>query len=44
MKGGHLNNNKLTDILINKEKISHINFQRIKTKNTHGTGCTRQVL
>ena len=40
MKGGHLNNNKLTDILINKEKISHINSQRIKTKNTHGTGCT----
>ena len=40
MKGGHLNSNKLTDILINRNNILNIDAERIKTKNTHGTGCT----
>ena len=40
MKGGHLNNKKLTDLLLTKNNIIHINSQKIYTKNTHGTGCT----
>ncbi|QBD85235.1 bifunctional hydroxymethylpyrimidine kinase/phosphomethylpyrimidine kinase [Clostridium tetani] len=39
MKGGHLEG-EAVDILYSKEKISYFSSQRIKTKNTHGTGCT----
>ena len=40
MKGGHLESNKLTDILINKDYIQYFNSDKILTKNSHGTGCT----
>ena len=42
IKGGHLDSEKLTDILFNSkgEIIIQIDSKRIKTKNTHGTGCT----
>lgn len=39
MKGGHLEGEAL-DILYSKEKVSYFSSKRIKTKNTHGTGCT----
>ena len=40
LKGGHINSDILTDIYLNKyEKIIFKN-KKIKTKNTHGTGCT----
>ena len=40
LKGGHLKNKMIFDILATKKKISVIKKRRIKTKNTHGTGCT----
>lgn len=39
MKGGHLKG-EAVDILYSKEKVSCFSSKRIKTKNTHGTGCT----
>ncbi len=39
IKGGHLNNDA-TDILFNGKDFKYFNTKRIKTKNTHGTGCT----
>ncbi|MDH5796368.1 MAG: bifunctional hydroxymethylpyrimidine kinase/phosphomethylpyrimidine kinase [Anaplasmataceae bacterium] len=42
LKGGHdIHNSVSSDIFIDKtEKITRFNAQRIKTTNTHGTGCT----
>jgi hydroxymethylpyrimidine/phosphomethylpyrimidine kinase len=40
MKGGHLKENNLTDILINKDMIAYFYSDKIITKNSHGTGCT----
>ena len=40
IKGGHLKSNKLHDIFINKKEIKVFSNKRLKTKNTHGTGCT----
>ncbi len=42
LKGGHLENNLLTDVLIEKNKADffEINSTKITTKNTHGTGCS----
>ncbi len=40
IKGGHLNSNILQDIFLNKREISIFKNKKIKTKNTHGTGCT----
>lgn len=39
IKGGHLNDNP-TDILFNGKDFFTYAQKRIKTKNTHGTGCT----
>ena len=39
MKGGHLKENNLTDILINKDIIDYFYSDKIITKNSHGTGC-----
>ena len=40
LKGGHKNDNLITDVLISKtdEKIFH--HKRVDTENNHGTGCT----
>lgn len=41
MKGGHLNTQMLTDILLTREgQPLYLNTQKIDTPNTHGTGCT----
>ena len=40
IKGGHLRSQKVNDIFINKNEIKIFSNKRLKTKNTHGTGCT----
>ena len=40
LKGGHLKNKMIFDILASKNKIKVFSKRKIKTKNTHGTGCT----
>ena len=40
IKGGHLDNKIVQDILVTKFNIKIFNSKRYKTKNTHGTGCT----
>ena len=40
IKGGHLTSNTMNDIFLNKKEISIFKNKKIKTKNTHGTGCT----
>ena len=40
LKGGHLNGNKLVDILYHEEKFFEYKHDKIITQNTHGTGCT----
>ena len=40
IKGGHRNTKNMEDILVNKKEIKIFKNKKIKTKNTHGTGCT----
>ncbi len=40
LKGGHSNSNYMEDVLLNKKEIKIFKNKKIKTKNTHGTGCT----
>ena len=40
LKGGHREGKSVTDILLNKNKLVIYKNKKIKTKNTHGTGCT----
>ena len=40
IKGGHLNQKSIYDVLVNKKNISIFKNKKINTKNTHGTGCT----
>ena len=40
IKGGHLDSEFVTDILVNKKEIMLVKNKRITTSNTHGTGCT----
>ena len=40
IKGGHLGSKTLNDIFLNKKETAIFNHKKIKTKNTHGTGCT----
>ncbi len=42
LKAGHLSEDELTDILYDKEtdKLLQLTSKRIRTRNTHGTGCT----
>ena len=40
LKGGHLKNNMIYDILVSKKEVKIFPKRKIKTKNTHGTGCT----
>jgi len=40
LKGGHKNSNFVEDIFLNKKEIQIFKNKKIKTKNTHGTGCT----
>ena len=40
IKGGHLKSNVVKDIFLNKKEILIFSNKKIKTRNTHGTGCT----
>ena len=40
IKGGHINNNPVTDLLYNGDIFEVFSAERINTMNTHGTGCT----
>ena len=40
MKGGHMQGDRLTDLLINKDTVTPFYGERIHTTSTHGTGCT----
>ena len=40
IKGGHSNSKIVNDIFLNKDEVKIFKNKRIKTKNTHGTGCT----
>ena len=40
IKGGHLSYKNIFDVLANKKEIKIFKNKKIKTKNTHGTGCT----
>ena len=40
LKGGHLKNKMIFDILVSRNVIKVFPKRKIKTKNTHGTGCT----
>ena len=40
IKGGHLKGNIVYDVYVSKKDIKIFKNKRIKTKNTHGTGCT----
>ena len=40
LKGGHLNNKKSIDVFANKKEIKLFANKKIRTFNTHGTGCT----
>ena len=40
IKGGHRKSKLLEDIFLNKKDFKIFKNKKIKTKNTHGTGCT----
>ena len=40
IKGGHLQSTIMQDIFMSKNEISVFKNKKIRTKNTHGTGCT----
>lgn len=40
IKGGHLTWDQSPDCLVINDEITWLENERIKTKNTHGTGCT----
>ncbi len=40
LKGGHLNETDLCDILYDKDNFFEFYSKKIDTNNTHGTGCT----
>ena len=40
LKGGHLKNKMIFDILATKKGIKIFSKRKMRTKNTHGTGCT----
>ena len=40
LKGGHLKNKMIFDILVSKNKIKIFPKRKINTRHTHGTGCT----
>ena len=40
VKGGHKNTKYMEDVLLNRKEMKIFKNKKIKTKNTHGTGCT----
>ena len=40
LKGGHMDEADVTDVLVDGEGLEVFEAPRIDTRNTHGTGCT----
>ena len=40
VKGGHMKAKHMEDVLLNRKEIKIFKNRKIKTRNTHGTGCT----
>ena len=40
IKGGHIKKTSMNDVFLNKKELKIFKNKKIKTKNTHGTGCT----
>ncbi|MBW2620114.1 MAG: bifunctional hydroxymethylpyrimidine kinase/phosphomethylpyrimidine kinase [Deltaproteobacteria bacterium] len=40
VKGGHLEEDRATDVLYDGKEYKELRSHRVETKNTHGTGCT----
>jgi len=40
MKGGHMEDPIVVDILVEGENITHFEHPRVASRHTHGTGCT----
>jgi len=40
VKGGHKNTKYMEDVLLSRKEIKIFKNKKIKTQNTHGTGCT----
>tara|TARA_B100000029_G_scaffold370709_1_gene364592 strand:- start:451 stop:1263 length:813 start_codon:yes stop_codon:yes gene_type:complete len=40
IKGGHLKSNLIKDVFMNKKEVIIFKNKKIKTRHTHGTGCT----
>lgn len=40
MKGGHLSGKSVVDVLVSEEGANIMSGPRIRTRHTHGTGCT----
>ncbi len=40
VKGGHLEGDTVTDVLVEGSMVTRFSHARIRTRNTHGTGCT----
>ena len=40
IKGGHSKTKYINDVFLNKKELKIYKNKRVKTKNTHGTGCT----
>ena len=40
IKGGHRNTRIMQDVFLNRKEFKIFKNKKIKTKNTHGTGCT----
>ena len=40
VKGGHRNTRIMNDVFLSRKELKIFESKKIKTKNTHGTGCT----
>ena len=40
IKGGHRNTKTMNDVFLSRKELKIFKNKKIKTKNTHGTGCT----
>jgi len=40
VKGGHRNTKTMNDVFLSKKELKIFKNKKVKTKNTHGTGCT----
>ena len=40
VKGGHINTKTMNDVFLSRKELRIFKNKKIKTKNTHGTGCT----